>query len=353
MISVDIVREISQKLDESSVANLSLAVCDQSMVRERKRVEFDKTLRKRMQNFWQGRLCVLFRVFNSTGFWYEQHPHIFAISENVRHQFASSFAGWDVRVCGKNLHASTRVLDQVVSITVDLHCPHHSVRVGDDIRIVFDVVHTSIPLDLDDYKPTGEHTRILNAVYEALKFKSENQFGTYTLGGVQWTRYVTLDEMEDVFATTLGPEWAYVQDAEKYVRTRNGIKCNVKFLGRIEFVDDDLVSQIHLAPYGFIYRGPIPSTFRGFRGDMNRKMIKVLQPFQTFSFLYPVRMYQHFKIRIKLNDEHHTFASWNELRRLSGMSFDKLRSMSRRESSGVFIDFDAHTYKRKPISFDV
>ena len=95
----DILCKIASSMDKcSDVANFSVAVCDQEAIRLRKKQEYDRILKIKMQSFWYGRLAVLLHVYRHTYFWVQNWPRVFAINDHIRHQFASFFKGWDVSV---------------------------------------------------------------------------------------------------------------------------------------------------------------------------------------------------------------------------------------------------------------
>jgi len=276
---------------------------------------------------------------------------------------ASFFRGWTVSVCGNNLHASTRVLDDVISITVDLHSPHHSVRYGDPVAFKFDITHTSIPLDIDSYQPRGEYSRALVAVYEALREKSDNQVGTYTPGGVVWSRFVSPGDMELIFEKHLGDGWVR-ETSEGGVYfckggcnwdepCRGGVQCRITLHAwTIQFRTTR--SWCYIRPHCtdvFLYHGSAPS-YKSFRGDLERELFRVLQEFHEFGDVFPCLQVSKYNIHIKIRGARHMFTTWGELSRVSGISMPTLKKLSCPVSRGVYIDFDRKTYRRKRISFD-
>lgn len=356
MINNDILCKISNSMENcSDVANLSTAVCDQEAIRLRKKQEYDKILKIKMQHFWYGRLAVLLHVHRHTYFWDQFTPRVFAINDHVRHQFASYFKGWDVSVCGRKLYMSTRVLDEVISVTVDLHAPHHSVRENDPIVFKFDITHTSVPLDVDSYHPRGKYSAILSAMYESLYEKSEKQVGVYKhYQGVVWNAFVNSEEMEDVFKKCLADDW----------ECDDGVYYNIDGLG-----ENCVFCKVHLSSWSIklrtkhsfcwlrpvsgsiSYNGSQTSTNRGFRGSLDRSLFRILQEFHDFGYIFPCNL--TFPIHIKLHGQRHVFPTWSELSRLSGISMLTLRKMSTPLQRGVFIDFDTNTYRKKKISFAV
>jgi len=353
----DILCKIASNMDQcSDVANLSVAVCDQETIRLRKKQEYDRILKIKMQHFWYGRLAVLLHVHRHTYFWDQFIPRVFAITDSVRHQFASYFrGGWQVNVCGRKLYAHTRVLDEVISITIDLHAPHHSVRENDPIAFKFDITHTSVPLDVDSYCPRGKYSIIMRAMYEALREKSEKQVGVYShYQGVVWERFVSWDEMEGVFKKFLTDDWEC--EGGLYYNIdgvgENSVYCKVQLSSwSIKLRTKHSLCWLRPVSGSISYNGSQPSTNRGFRGTLDRKLFRVLQEFHEFGNIFPCNL--TFPIYIKLRGERHMFPTWSELSRVSGISMMTLRKMSTLLPRGVFIDFDANTYRRKRISFKV
>ena len=352
----DILCKIASSMDKcSDVANLSFAVCDQEVIRLRKVQEYDRILRIKMQHFWYGRLAVLLHVHRHTYFWDQFVPRVFAINDHVRHQFASYFKGWDVSVCGRKLYMSTRVLDEIVSMTIDLHAPHHSVRENDPIAFKFDITHMSTPVDVDSYRPRGKYSSILFAMYEALREKSEKQRGVYThYQGVVWDNFVSWEEMEDIFKKCLSDNWE-CEDGMYYSICgvgECGVYCKVHLSSwSIKLRTKHSLCWLRPVSGSISYNGSQPSTNRGFRGSLDRNLFVILQEFHEFGNIFPCNL--TFPINIKLHGQRHVFPTWSELSRLSGISMLTLRKMSTPLQRGVFIDFDSNTYRRKRISFDV
>jgi len=371
-MNTDVICKIASQLENTAdVANFSVAMCDQEAIRVRKQIEFDKILKEKMQHFWYGRFMTLLHVHRSTGFWEEFPMHAFTITDQVCHRVASYFRnGWQVSVCGRKLYCSTRVIDEIISITVDLHAPHHSVRVNDPIEFKFDITHTSIPLDVDSYSPRGTYSGILHAMYEALRMKSENQVGVFCPHyRVTWNRFVSNDEMEEVFAKCLTAEWnqtavdvdegdgrfnhmAYVH--EKRVG-KDRVICTVAmrdYYGwTISFRSEHSYCSIRLVSGSLVFSGYRPSTSRGFKGNLDRILYNSIQEFREFGHIFDCDL--TFPIHIKLNGSKHMFPTWNELSRISGIGMMTLRKMSTPLERGVFIDFDTQTFRKKKISFDV
>lgn len=355
----DILCKIVSSMEKcSDVANLSVAVCDQEAIRMRKVQEYDRILKIKMQHFWYGRLAVLMHAYRHTYFWDAHVPRVFAMTDQVRHQFASYFRGWDVSVCGRKLYMSTRVLDEVISMTVDLHAPHHSIRENDPVSFKFDITHTSVPLDVDSYRPRGQYSSVLWAMYEALREKSEKQHGAYThYQGVVWNKFISWEEMEDVFKKCLTDDWECEDNIYYYKKERaegsgSGVYCKVQLSSwSIKLRTKHSMCWLRPLSGSISYNGSQPSTSRGFRGTLDRSLFRVLQEFHEFGNIFPCNL--TFPINIKLHGQRHMFTTWNELSRLSGISNMTLRKMSTPLLRGVFIDFDANTYRRKKISFKV
>ena len=352
----DVICKVASNMEKcSDVANLSIAMCDQDAIRLRKKQEYDRILKTKMQYFWYGRLAVLLHTHRHTYFWEQFIPRVFAINDHVRHQFASYFREWDVSVCGRKLYMSTRVLDDIISITVDLHAPLHSVRENDPIAFKFDITHTSIKIDVDSYRPRGKYSSILVAMYEALREKSEKQCGVYKhYQGVVWNRFVTSEEMDDVFKNCLADDWE-CEDGLYYNIDglgENSVYCKVQFASwSIKLRTKNSFCWLRPVSGSISYNGSQTSTNRGFRGSLDRSLFKILQEFHEFGNIFLCNL--TFPINIKLHGKHHTFVTWSELSRVSGISMMTLRKMSTPLQRGVFIDFDSKTFRRKKISFNV
>lgn len=363
-MNVDILREICRRLPSRDVANLCIAIGDQTFIAERKDSRYARIFGKKMQNFWYGRLCVLICV-QQQSFWFQHRPGVLSITDQVRHRMASFFRGWAVSVCGKKLHASTRVLDDIISITVDLHSPHHSVRYGDPVAFKFDITHTSIPLDIDSYKPRGEFSHSLVAVYETLREKSETQVGTYTSEGVLWSRFVSSNDMDLAFEKHLGDGWVRTTSEAGGVYfckggcnwdepCRGGVQCRITpHVWTIQFRTTQ--SWCCLRPDAcnvIVYRGSTPSSYKGFRGDLDEKLFRVLQEFHEFGDVPPCLQVLNYSIRIKIRGKFCTFITWGELSRVTGIGMATLKKMSSPLPRGGYIDFDRKTYRGKKVSFD-
>ncbi|AGE55289.1 hypothetical protein PBCVMA1E_390L [Paramecium bursaria Chlorella virus MA1E] len=305
-----------------------------------------------MRSLWFGRLLCLLRVFNTTSFWFQYHPNVFSISNRVKHEFTHAFKGWKVDLCGNMLYLSTSVLGEIISVSVKLTSPYHAIRIGDPVKFSFDIQHTSIPLDIDSYKPDNEFSNILTATYEALKLKS-SQEGVYTQHGVRWEKFVSTKVMEDVFKKSIGDAWEEAVDPGVYKLVKDDVQFELKFLGWIKLRHQKCQSIIYLAPYGYSYFGDLPSTERGYSGFMTKKVMDIMQEFNYYSMLYPVVMYIYYKIRFKIHGHEYFAPSWYDLKLLSGISERKMKSLSIRERGGVYINFDEQLYRRKGISFEV
>jgi hypothetical protein len=342
----------------SDVANLSVAVCDQETIRLRKKQEYDRILKIKMQYFWYGRLAVLLHTYRHTYFWDQFIPRVFAINDHVRHQFASYFRGWDVSVCGKKLYMSTRVIDDVISVTVDLHAPHHSIRENDPIAFKFDITHMSTPIDVDSYRPRGKYSSILFAMYEALREKSEKQVGVYKhYQGILWEKFVSREEMEGVFRNCLADDWECEEtDGGLYYNIdgvgENSVYCKVQLTSwSIKLRTKHSLCWLRPISGSISYNGSQTSTNRGFRGNLDRSLFKILQEFHEFGNIFPCNL--TFPINIILHGQRHVFPTWSELSRLSGIGMMTLRKMSTPLPRGVLINFDNNTYRRRKISFKV
>ena len=326
------------------------------MIRERKKKEFEKKFAEKMRFLWYGRLAVLYKMHTQTAFWHREYPNPWACNHYFRDECSRAFKGWYTDVCGGKLHLSTRILDEVISLTVDFRAPFHSLMVGDPICFKFDVVQTSHPMDIDAYAPSGTFTEAITAIYKALCHQTE-QFGILTANGIAWHRRVTRDEMAVVFGESLGPSWTIHKENERYecyFKVHDGVTARARMLQGMELSYQNQTAFISIGPYTcFNYMGPEPATAYGPRGSLTRKLMEVMIPFNEYSMLLPVRMRCQFSIKIRIHDQDHVFVSWHELSALSGISVQKLRSMAVSVRRGVIIDFGKNTYKRKPITFQV
>jgi len=350
-MNLDIYNEISKSLCLPDVANMCIAINDYTIINDRKKKLYDEIFTKKMRAFWMGRLTCLLRVFNNTSFWFQYQPDVFAITNRVKHEITHSFYGWKVDLCGNMLYLSTSVLEDIISISVKLTSPYHAIRVGDRVNFSFDVQHTSIPIDVESFKPACEFSSILNATYQALKLKT-SQSGFYTHNGVQWDNFVSTNAMEEVFRNSLGTGW---DETERgiYLSAKDDINIELKFLGWIKLRHMKCQAILYLAPHGYSYYGDLPSTERGYTGFMTKKVINILHEFDEYCPLYPVRMYKRYKIRFRIHNHEHYTPSWYELKLLTGISERKLKKLATKEPFGVYINFDEHLYRRKKISFDV
>ncbi|AGE58748.1 hypothetical protein FK949_gp183 [Paramecium bursaria Chlorella virus NYs1] len=354
-MNIDIYNEISKSLSPIDVANMCIAINDHRIINERKTKMYDDIFTKKMRSFWFGRLICLLRVFNNTSFWFQFHPNVFSVTNRIKHEFTRSFIGWKVDLCGNMLYFSTSVLDDIISISVKLSSPYYAIRIGDSVGFSFDIQHTSIPLDIDSFRPTGEFSSILSSTYEALKLKS-SQEGFYTQYGVQWKNFVSTKMMEDVFKKNIGDGWKDMKtDSERgiYSIVKDDVRIEMKFLGWIKLRHTKCQSMLHIVPFGYSYYGDLPSTNRGYCGFMTKKVINILREFDEYYMVYPVRMYDRYKIRFKIHGHEYHTPSWYELKLLTSISERKMKSLATEERRGTYINFDEHLYKRKKISFKV
>ena len=362
-MDLDALRLVASKLPVADVANIALATRDQDLIRTRKKLEYDSAFDKKMRSLWYGRLALLYKMYTTTSFWSFDFPNMWACHARMRDHCRYLFREWKVDTCGNKLHMTTRILDQILSVTVDLHAPYHSIGIGDPIEFKFDIVHADFPLDLDAYAPDGPFTCVLNAMYRALVRKTE-QKGTMTNVGVVWTKYVTNDDMLAELEKALGLTWSRQKD-DVFYKYHRGIHARARLterIGDINFsevqnTDDGRTTHtsiIHIGYYSYLnYRGADPSTRERPGGTLRKKLLDAMIPFNTYAPLHPVLMSQHYSIKIRIDDEEHEFCSWSELSEISNISVPKLRSMAISSANGVFIDFGKHTYKRKPIKFVV
>ena len=163
--------------------------------------------------------------------------------------------------------------------------------------------------------------------------------------------------MEDVFKKCLTDDWEcedsiYYYKKERAEGSGSGVYCKVQLSSwSIKLRTKHSMCWLRPVSGSISYNGSQPSTNRGFRGTLDRSLFRVLQEFHEFGNIFPCNL--TFPINIKLHGHRHMFTTWNELSRLSGISNMTLRKMSTPLARGVFIDFDANTYRRKKISFVV
>lgn len=385
MISNDIADKITSELPSEDVIRLGIAIGDQRLALERKKREYETIFGEKMRSFWFGRFVSILYT-RSLHFWSLHHPHVLSITASVRHYMSTCFRGWQVVVCGRHLHASTRVLDEIISITVDLHAPFHSVRSGDCVSFKFDIVQSSIPVDVDSYKPTGVHSGVLNAMYETLRELTEVQTGTYTNLGVVWNRHVSDRELDIMFGNKLGPEWfrcernilpieypdnIYATPYTEYFYARSpdidwsvpcsdsdGVQMRIFGFRRIHIRTRSsavvLGLPTRIGQIGLCCTGDQPSCGRGPGGLLERQILEVLREFHEISFIWMCGG-NAYSIHIKVGGKRHVFPTWNEVSRLSGISYITLKKMAVPVSGGgrgVFIDFDSNTFRRKKIMFE-
>ncbi|ABT15631.1 hypothetical protein FR483_N346L [Paramecium bursaria Chlorella virus FR483] len=352
-MNTDILQTISNMLSSSDVANLSVALCDNELIRNRKLIEFKLLLAERMRYFWFGRLAVLHKVYSKTRFWFKNDPDVWALDSVMREEFINAFKGWTVEICGNKLYLSTRVLDEVVSFTVNLHIPHHSAMTGDKVQFCFDIIHASHRIDVDSYAPVSGFVSVFKAAYDALLEKSKT-FGHITDSGVVWDNYVSYADMTKVFEASLGSSWSNDSSLKLYYTMIDGVTARAKMFGGLELSYKGQKSYVTIGLFSsFRYEGEGPALKRGAKGSLQRRLMDAMVPFHRYYFLGPVRMRERFHIRVKLDGEYYVFVSWQELSSLSGISIQKLRDMAVPVFNGMFIDFEKQTYRKKLVSFSV
>lgn len=373
-MNTDILSVISKRLGNADVANLSVAYNDLSMIEARKRDEYERILKRKMHNLWFGRLCSLLLVYRRTSFW-EGHP--LAITVGVRHRMASCFSEeWDVAVCGRHLHFATRILDDVISLSVDLHAPYHSCKDGDLVHFKFDIVHTSIPLDVDSYKPDGRFAELTIAMYEFLREKSDKQYGVVgPNGSTLWRQTISLEDLLEVYEHHLGAGWVRMDDDYPMNivgdhRYPNYYMSGFEWAEPPKESDDARIRTVGIWSLyaetahangrfnisscgGWIYDGSRSSAYHGYKADMDRKLFYVLENLFEHSYPHYGRCEKKHAIDIKIGGKRHLFFSWNELSRISKIRMEHLKKkMAIKKDGGFYIDFDSQTFKRQKISFD-
>ena len=352
-MNTDILQTISHMLSSSDVANLSVALCDNELIRNRKLLEFKLTLAEKMRHFWFGRLAVLHKVYSKTRFWFKEDPDVWAFGPVLREEFINAFKGWSVDMCGNKLFLSTRILDEVVSFTVDLRIPHHSVMTGDKVQFCFDITHASHRIDVDSYAPATGFVSVFKAAYDALVEKSKT-LGHVTDSGIVWDNYVSYADMTKVFEASLGSSWSFDKRLQLYFTTIGEVSAMAKMCGGLELSYKGQKSYMTIGLFSsFRYEGEYPVSKRGIKGNLQRMLMEAMIPFHRYYFLGPVRMRERFHIRVKLEGIYYIFVSWQELSSLSGISIPKLRDMAVPISNGMFIDFEKQTYRKKLVSFSV
>ena len=352
-MNTDILQTISHMLSSSDVANLSVALCNNELIRNRKLLEFKLILAEKMRHFWFGRLAVLHKVYSKTRFWFKEDPDVWVFGPVLREEFVNAFKGWAVDMCGNKLFLSTRILDEVISFTVDLHIPHHSVMTGDKVQFCFDVTHASHHIDVDSYAPATGFVSVYKAVYDALVEKSKT-LGYVTDSGVVWDNYVSYADMTKVFEASLGSSWSADSSLKMYFTTVDGVSARVKMCGDLELSYNGCKSYLTIGLFSsFRYEGEWPASKRGMKGSLQRRLMDAMVPFHRYYFLAPVRMRERFHIRVKMEGMYYIFVSWQELSSLSGISIRKLRDIAVPISNGMFINFEKQTYRKKLVSFSI
>jgi len=373
-MNTDILAVISTRLGNADVANLSVAYSDLSMIKARKRDEYERILKRKMQNLWFGRLCSMLLVYRRTDFW-EGRP--LAITIGVRHRMASCFSEeWDVTVCGKHLHFATRILDDVISLTVNIHAPYHSCKEGDLVHFKFDIVHTSVPLHVDSYKPTGRLANLTIAMYEFLREKSDKQYGIVgPNSSTLWKQIIYLEDLLKVYEHHLGDGWIRMDDnyPTNIVgdhRYPNYYMSGFDWTEPPKEIDDARIrtmglwslyaetahanGRIYISSCGgWIYDGARSSAYCGYRADLDRKLFHMLEELFEHSYQRYSKYEKKNAIAIKIGGKRHLFFSWNELSRTSGIRMEHLKKkMATKTDEGFYIDFDSQTFKRKKIIFE-
>lgn len=353
-MDTDILRVISSMLSTSDVANLSVALCNNELVRDRKLLEFKLILTDKMRHFWFGRLAVLQKVYSKTMFWFKENPDVWAVGPVMREEFINAFKGWSVDMCGNKLFLSTRILDEIISFTVDLRTPHHSIMVGDKVQFGFDIIHMSHRINVDSYAPSVGFVSVFKAAYDALVAKSRTTGHMTDTGVVMWDNYVSYADMTKVFEASLDSSWSKDTKLNLYHTEIDGVSARVKMCGGLELSYKGQKSYMTIGLYGsFRYEGEDPASKRGVKGSLQRRLMDAMVPFHRYYFLSPVRMRERFNIRVKMAGVYYTFVSWQELSSLSGISIQKLRDMAVPISQGMFIDFEKQTYRKKLVSFSI
>ncbi|AGE56387.1 hypothetical protein PBCVNEJV1_679L [Paramecium bursaria Chlorella virus NE-JV-1] len=357
-MDTDALRVVLDKLSVHDVAKIALVMRDQSFIRERKKTEFEREFSQKMRHLWYGRLVLLTNLFRHTRFWDRVYPDVWAFARKTV-EYSSMFRGWTATASGQLVRFTTRVLDEIISFSVDFHAPFHSVMTGDTVRCEFDVVDSTHRINIDEYAPSGEFTSALVAMYEALLLKTK-QTGVITNGGVAWSNFVDHEVLEKKFGEALGPSWK--RDDDEFYKICDGVEARVRMdppeargLPAVRLSHKNQVSTLFITPHStcFRYQGEDPASSHRPGGKLVRRLVDAMIPFHKYAMVYPINLFEHYNIRIRIHEVEHVFSNWHELSKVSKMSVQKIRSMSVPARGGVLVDFDKHTYRRKPISFKV
>lgn len=350
----DILRVIVDKLDVSDAANLALSIGDTTLLEELKCVEYKILFEKKMKNLWFGRMIVFFKMWRSRQFWDSDSPDIFTIDRvfrGIRHGIDNYvFQDWDAARNGNKLHLMTKVLNDTIVIVIDLGFPARCCSSEAKIGCSFDIIYSSHPIDIDSYAPKNSPLIYINDAYRS-QLEQVGHMGNH--GNVVWDKIVTMDDTIAIFESKIGPEWSKLHNLI-YTGIVDDVKITVEILGSIIMSSGPISGkEIYGESHEKIKDKIITSWGYEKRNSFDNYVIRKVAK-MAISMELPINLHHAQRINVKLHGKTDTFYSWKELIMKSGISRAKLRAMSKTRSyREYFIDFDAHTYKRKPISFEL
>ena len=330
---------ISDSLAPEDVARLSLAICDQRIIRERRKKEFDVEFAKKMRILWHGRFAMYSEMFNHpNGFWVGED---FGASRTFGKFDTNIFRGWTVALKRNTLFLMTRVLDEVVNIAVDLGFPSGSVGPGDVVHFTFDIIQTSHPVDIDAYAPPGKLWKI---VFDFYRYSCSQKGVHNSVGDTIWTNVIPWSDKITYLKNSL-PGW-HARDigySENEFRTCiGGVYVELTKGGYVSFGTECWRAGNPLD--GAIHVNMNTQKSWVFGGIPERKIMKVVH-----YLLGPIHIDKVKPMKVIIRGETDVFYSWGELSQVSKIGIATLKKF---ENHGV-INFDKQTYKRKPITFSL
>jgi len=336
MLSSDIFRVIADKLPTTDVANLSIAINDRTIIDDRKKKDYERIFEKTMQELWFARMVFYHRMWRTRGFWDPVKPDIFCMEDSFKWiDLRYIFQKWKPALNRNILHLMTKIFDEYIVVVVELHFPAGSLGRNQKFKCGFDVVFSSHKIDIDSYAP--KNAPIITAMNDAYRYQCSQTGMSTNSPDIIWDNIVSHENTLGLFESKLGPEWK--MEPGIYHTLIDDIKYRVNLYNGTITIGDDFDSHISIKlsnPTRF------SSSLR-----MSRNVVKA-----ALRMGLPLTIPHVLKINIKMNGNTDTFYTWDELIGVSGMSAAKLRKMA--ETTGYreyYINFDAHTYKRKPISF--
>ncbi|ABT14802.1 hypothetical protein NY2A_B403R [Paramecium bursaria Chlorella virus NY2A] len=320
----DVLRVIVDNLDISNAANLSIAIGDNTILNELKQETYKIIFEKKMNNLWFGRMACFYRFFS--GLRWIHHS-----IKNVMQQFKLSdlksiFHEWNIGLNRNILQLTTKVLDDIIVLVVEL-------EVSMD-KCEFNVIFSSHEIDIDSHAPKSP---LMRAINDAYKLKCDQPNMTY-------------DDIKAFFELRIGPGWTHTPgwsyNRREYVFEHNGVKTSIGLNdGGISISDDTPgLPGMYLSWSGIHY-----TLFS--QRTPGRKIARAILDLGLTKISWNIL--KNRKIIVSIHGKTDTFYNWYELSDVSEISVQKLRKISTKNGRDFFINFDAHTYKRKPISFEL